>query len=146
MQNRTETLNKLLNKPCYIIDYLPETVPESRVKAFLEIEYYLLNSKKHSAIKDKFVSVILKMMGYYSVSVLWNGWTDEPKPELIENAVSTIMENHSGTLNCMFPDINMLLVFDWDCLNLSIYNPPAETCPLLAQIALSEGLFWRPGI
>ena len=60
MRNRTETLlSKLLNKPCYIIDYLPETVPESRVKAFLEIEYYLLNSEKHSAIKDKFVSVIV---------------------------------------------------------------------------------------
>ena len=32
------------------------------------------------------------------------------------------MDCHSGTLTCLFPDELALLVFDWDCLNLSIYT------------------------
>lgn len=53
------------------------------------------------------------------------------------------MDCHSGTLTCLFPDELALLVFDWDCLNLSIYHPSAEIQQLLAPIAASEGLFFR---
>lgn len=57
------------------------------------------------------------LMCYYHISILWNGWIDRPTPEWIEDTVSEIMTNHSGTLNDLFPDENVLLVFDWDCLN-----------------------------
>ncbi|HBF7557053.1 TPA: hypothetical protein KOX55_000394 [Clostridioides difficile] len=143
MESNTEIINRLLEKDCYIVDFLPETVSKESKGQFFDVEYYLLNSKKYCALKDKFVSVILKLMCYYHISVLWNGWIDRPKPELIENAVTEIMVNHSGTLNCLFGDENMLLVFDWDCLNLSVYNPPEKVQQLFEQIAFSEGLFWR---
>lgn len=143
MEDTTEVLDKLLGKECYIIDFLPETVSKNCNGQFFDVEYYLLNSKKHSIIKDKFVDIILKLMCYYHISILWNGWIDRPKPEVIENAVSEIMANHSGTLDCLFPDENALLVFDWDCLNLSVYNPSEKMQRFFKQIAFSEGLFWR---
>lgn len=143
MEQYTEMIDFLLNKDCYIIDFLPQTVTPNSNGHFFDVEYYYLNSDKHILIKDKFVGVILKIMCYYQVSVLWNGWIDKPSPELIDHAVSEIMSNHSGTLNCLFTDENVLLVFDWDCLNLSIYNPPEKMQRLFEQIAFSEGLFWR---
>ena len=143
MENNTEIIEKLLEKDCYIIDFLPETVSRSSNGQFFDVEHYWLNIKKHSIIKDKFVCVILKLMCFYHMLILWNGWIDKPKPELIENTVMEIMANHSGTLNCLFPDEHMLLVFDCDCLNLSVYNPPKKARLLLKQIACSEGLFWR---
>ena len=143
MEINTEIINRLLEKDCYIVDFLPETVSKNSKGQFFDVEYYLLNSKKYCTLKDKFVSVILKLMCYYHISILWNGWIDRPNPELIENAVTEIMVNHSGTLNCLFSDENMLLVFDWDCLNLSVYNPPEKVQKLFEQIAFSEGLFWR---
>lgn len=143
MENNTKIIDRLLEKDCYIIDFLPETVPKGSNGQFFNVEYYLLNSRKYCMIKDRFVSVILKMMCYYHIAVLWNGWIDKPKPEIIENAVTEIMVNHSGTLNCLFPDEDMLLVFEWDCLNLSVYNPPEKAQRLFGQIASSEGLFWR---
>lgn len=143
MEDNTEIIDKLLEKDCYIVDFLPETVSGDANGQFFDVEYYLLNSKKYCVLKDKFVFVILKLMCYFHILVLWNGWIDKPKPELIENAVTEIMSNHSGTLNCLFPDENMLLVFDWDCLNLSVYNPPEKAQRLLEKIAFSEGLFWR---
>lgn len=143
MENAIEIIDKLLEKECYVVDFLPETVPPNCNGQFLDVEYYLLNSKKHAIIKDKFVGIILRAMCYYRISILWNGWIDRPEPELIENVVVEIMTNHSGTLNCLFPDENALLVFDWDCLNLSVYNPSEKMQRLFEQIAFSEGLFWR---
>ena len=82
--------------------------------------------------------------GYYRVCIPWDGgWVDQLNPELIDHIIAEIMDCHSGTLTCLFPDELALLVFDWDCLNLSIYHPSAEMQQLLAPIAASEGLFFR---
>lgn len=83
-------------------------------------------------------------MCYYRVCIPWDGgWVDQPNPERIDHIIAEIMDCHSGTLTCLFPDEPALLVFDWDCLNLSIYHPSAEMQQLLAPIAASEGLFFR---
>ena len=68
---------------------------------------------------------------------------DRPSPKMIEEAVCEIMRNHSGTLNVLFVEEDVLLVFDWDCLNLSVYNPPEKAQSIMERIAFSEGLFWR---
>lgn len=143
MQDYIEILDTLLEKECYIIDFLPKKVSGDSNGQFFDVEYYLLNSEKHISIKNKFVGIILKMMCYYKISILWNGWIEKPNPQVIDDAISEIMINHFGTLNCVFPDVNTLLVFDWDCLNLSIYNPPKEMQCIFEQVAFSEGLFWR---
>lgn len=109
---------------------------------FFDVEYYLLNGPRYRLIKERFVNVILKLMCDYHITIQWNGWIDKPNPEVIENAVLEIMENHSGTLNCLFSNEDMLFVFDWDCLNVSVYNPPEKTHGIFKQIAFSEGLFW----
>lgn len=107
------------------------------------MEYYLLGSDKHIGLKDRFVAVILKLMCYYHVAILWNGWVDRPFPGMIEEAVCEIIENHSGTLNVLFVEADARLVFDWNCLNLSVYNPTEDVQSIMERIAFSEGLFWR---
>ena len=62
---------------------------------------------------------------------------------MIEEAVCEIMENHSGTLNVLFVAEDALLVFDWDSLNLSVYNPSEKVQSMMEKTAFSEGLFWR---
>ena len=146
MENKMERINALLEKPCFIMDYLPEQVKADNGGQFFDVEYYLLNSDKHIGLKDRFVAVILKLMCYYHVSILWNGWVDRPTPKMIEEAVCEIMGNHSGTLNVLFVDEDALLVFDWDCLNLSVYNPSEKAQSIMERIAFSEGLFWRKNI
>lgn len=143
MKNQTDIIDELIEKPCYIIDFLPERVLPSANGQFFDVEYYLLNSDKHIGLKDKFVSVILKLMCYYPISVLWNEWIDRPSPELIDKAISEIMANHSGTFNVLFTEENVLLVFDWDSLSLSIFNPSEIMLLLMEKITCSEGLFWR---
>lgn len=97
-------IDELLEKPYYVIDFLPQRVPKNNNGHFFDVEYYLLNNEKRHEMKNKYVNMILKLMCYYRTSILWNGWNDNPKPADIENAISEIIENHSGTLNILFSD------------------------------------------
>ena len=104
---------------------------------------YLLNSDKHFLLKDKFVNIIIKLMCYYHVSIQLDDWIDRPSLQILEDAINTIMNNHSGWLNILLPDETVLVVFEWDNLNLTVYNPSKEIQALMQKIACSEGLFWR---
>lgn len=144
---QTSRIDELLEKPCYVIDFLPEQVRPDVGGQFFDVEYYLLNSDKHFSLKDKFVNIILKLMCYYHVSIQWEGWLDRPSPQSVEEAVNTIMDNHLGSLNILLPEENVLVVFVWDSLNLSVYNPSEKVQTLMQKIAVSEGLFWwKPDI
>ena len=100
---------------------------------------------RHGALAEKFAGIILKLMCYYRAAIDWNGWTERPDPALIDRAVAKIAKRRVGTLNCLFPDENALIVFDGDSLNIAVYNPGEEMRAILAALAQSEGLFWRPG-
>lgn len=144
---QTSRIDELLEKPCYVIDFLPEQVRPDAGGQFFDVEYYLLNSDKHFSLKDKFVNIILKLMCYYHVSIQWESWMDRPSPQSVEEAVNTIMSNHSGCLNILLPEENVLVVFAWDSLNLSVYNPSEKVQTLMQKIAVSEGVFWwKPDI
>lgn len=144
MNDMFKKINELLEKPCHVIDFLPQRVPNTSNGHFFDVEYYLLNNKKRHEMKNRYVNIILKLMCYYRTSILWNGWNNNPKPADIEAAVSEIMENHSGTLNILFPDEDVLLVFEWDCLNFAVYNLSESMKEIVEKIALSEGFFcWK---
>ena len=57
-------VEELLTKDVYIVDYLPRTVPKNSGGQYFDVEYHLLNSPHHTALKDKFSSVIFKLMCY----------------------------------------------------------------------------------
>ena len=142
MEQTVSKIEELLEKPCYVIDFLPEQVKPSSRGQFFDVECYLLNSDKHFLLKDNFVNIIIKLMCYYHVSIQLDDWIDRPSLQILEDAINTIMNNHSGWLNILLPDENVLVVFEWDSLNLIVYNPSKEIQALMQKIACSEGLFW----
>ena len=133
----------LLEAPCYIVDFLPETVPEGAAGQYFAVERYWLDSRRHGALAEKFAGIILKLMCYYHVMIDENGWTERPDPARIDRIIAEIAKERAGTLNCLFPDENALVVLDGDSLNLAVYNPDEEMRALIAALAQSEGLFWR---
>lgn len=139
-------IDELLEKTCYIIDFLPMQVPAEASGDYFEIENYLLNNYDRYGIKDKYIGTMLKVMCYYRISVQWGEWIDAPKPEQIVEIIDSIMDNHSGEVNIIVPEKNVLFQFGWDCLYISVFNPDEEMCKLLEQISFSEGLFFRKGV
>lgn len=138
-----ETVDRLLETKCFIMDFLPQKVPADCGGQFFKVENYLLNHYERYGRKDRVVCIILKAMSYYPVSVYWGRWIEQPSPEQVEEIIDTIMDNHSGDVYVLFTSKDVLLQFGWDCLNISIYNPDKEMCELFEKIAASEGMFWR---
>ncbi len=136
-------VDKLLETPCYIIDFLPRQVPKDCGGQFFKVEDYLLDHSERYGLRDRFIRIILKIMCYYPVSVHWSEWIERPNPEQVAEIIDTIMKNHSGDMNVLFTSKDVLLQFGGDCLNMSIYNPDEEMKVLFEQIATSEGMFWR---
>lgn len=138
-----QIVDRLLEKTCYIVDFLPQQVPKSCGGQFFKVENYFLNEYERYGIRDKFICIILKAMCYYPVSVYCGKWIEQPEPEQVVKIIHTITENHSGDMNVVFTSKDALLQFGWDCLNISVYNPDEEMCILFEKIAASEGMFWR---
>lgn len=138
-----ETIDRLLETQCFIIDFLPNQVPEKCEGQFFKVENYLLNNYERYGIRNRVIRIILKAMCYYRVSVYWGRWIEEPSPDQVAEIIDTIMDNHSGDVDMLFTGKDALLQFGWDCLNISIYNADEEMCELFKKIATSEGMFWR---
>ena len=139
-----ETINRLLNKKYYIIDFLPMQVPKDSNGQFFEVESYLLNNYERYGLQDRFVGIILKVMCYYHTSVLLKEeWIEQPSPDLMVGFVDRIMQNHSDTMNVLLTEKDVRLVVDGDCLHITVYNPDEEMCNLMKDIAASEGMFFR---
>lgn len=58
--NSTNNINRLLEKPCYIIDFLPRQVPKDCGGQFFKVENYLLNNYERYGLRDKYIRIILK--------------------------------------------------------------------------------------
>ena len=138
-----QTVDKLLEKPCYLIDFLPRQVPKNCEGQFFEVEQYFLNHYSRYGWRDRFIRIILKVMCYYQISIYWSEWIEQPTPEQVAEIMDTMMENHSSNINILFSSKEVLIQFGGDCLNMSVYNPDEKMCVLFEQIAVSEGMFWR---
>ncbi|MBR5596809.1 MAG: hypothetical protein IKW30_05310 [Lachnospiraceae bacterium] len=136
-----EHVDRLLEEPCYVVDFLPKRVSKETNGQFFEVENYLLNHHEWYGLRDRFVRFILKVMCYYPISIYQDGWVGDPTPEQMVEMIDFIMEEHSCDMNIMIKDT--LIQFGWDCLHMSVYNPDEEMCELFEQISVSEGLFWR---
>ena len=140
-------VTELLEKDCWVIDYLPRQVPANSPGQFFNVENYLLNHYEEFDLRKRFTAVVLKLLCYHKLTVHWGQWVVDPSPALLAEAIQTILENHSGWLNMLLPEEQALLVFEWDSLHLTLYNPSPELLGLMEEIARSEGLFlWNSDI
>ena len=141
-----QEIDRLLEKQCYIIDFLPQQVPAECGGQFFEVENYFLNKCGRYGLKDKFIRIILKLMCYYRVAVFCEKWIEQPTPAQVVEIMEKVMNKHFDCMNMLFPECETLIQLDSDCMYLSIYNADNKMCCLLEQLAWSEGLFFRNAV
>ena len=134
-----DIIDKLLETPCYIMDFLPKQVPMNCGGQFFEVETYLLNHYDCCGLRDRFVGVILKAMCYYPVSVHWGKWIEQPTPEQVTKIIDTILNAAAGLLGglpkALF--INLMLIIQ----NIICFFVPSSsghaalTIPIMAPLA-----------
>lgn len=131
MNNKAD---ELLQKPCWVIDILPEQVPKESKGQFFEIERFFLESSRLTSIKQKHVNVLLKLNCYYQLSI--DGEVN-PSPERI---VEDVMER-----SVQIRADEAMILSEPDELHMTVYNPDEKLMKLITAISSGEGLFvWKP--
>ena len=131
-----KTIDELLETTYWIIDILPMQVRKGSPGQYFAIERYLMEGPRRSAIRQKHISMILKLNCYRDIS-LNEEQTADPVPERI---AEEMREKHV----CIMVD-DAMFVSDPDDTYMTLYHPDAELLELVRILAEGEGLYvWQP--
>lgn len=130
-------IEELLQCPYWIVDILPSQVPGDSSGQYFTVEKYFLQGDRIEEIKQKHISLILKLNCYRDISI-----SDEtminPSPEHV------VDEMKKRYLYIMIGTESMILS-EPDDTHLTVFNPDQQLLELIRQIASGEGLFvWKP--
>ena len=133
-------MEELLNKPYWVVDFLPRQVPaKSGGQFFAAEEYYL-----RSPLRRRFAEVLLKLNCYYEARVCepeTEKWQVNPPPERL---FSWIAENEKD-LRVLLPAEDTLITVNRDDLYMTVYGPSRDVLELLRPLSAAAGLFlWQP--
>lgn len=141
-----EKIDEMLTKPYWVVDVLPEQVPETSDGQYFKIAQYLLINPQKNEIYQKFAHVIIKLNCYHLITVgnPDRGWKRNPHPQSLARQLT---ECASGLypLFVMVPESDAMLYLSGDEHYITCYNLNPELQRLLGILAQSEGLFlWQP--
>ncbi len=129
---RKRTVEEYLQTPYRIIDILPERVPENSGGQVFAIEKYWRSEPNRTAVKQKHVSLILKLNCYRSIS-LDEGKTLNPSPDRIAEAV--------GTERAVIMLDDSMIIAEPDDHYMTLYHPDEALLNLIRTLAAGEGLY-----
>ena len=127
-------IEEILRKPCWIIDILPQRVPEDSPGQYFAVERYFLRHRAEE-LREKQLSLLLKLNCYLALTVYGEV---NPAPELLAEALG------SRELCVLAGDA--LFFADPGDTYLTLYNPDEALLALVRRIAESEGLFVWKGV
>ena len=129
-------ISPLLERPYWVIDFLPKQVkPQSRGQFFAVEQYYL----RDEGSRWKFTNILLKLNCYEDLNVCVNDeWTVNPDPAKLAEYVS-----ECGHMDILVREA--LITVNNDDTYITIYNADDELRELVRRLAGAEGLFlWQP--
>ena len=65
----TMNLDELFTKPYWVVDILPEQVPEYSDGQYSAVEQYYLREPQLSELRKKFFTIILKLNCFYDITI-----------------------------------------------------------------------------
>lgn len=130
-----DRINTLLKEQYWIIDILPEQVPENAKGQYFAVEKYFMRGENLAVIQEKKTNIILKLNCYMNIYI--DDMGDNPAPELLSKSI------RQTELNILTG--NSLIVADPDDTYMTVYNPDKHLLDLIRKIATAEGMFvWKP--
>ena len=134
MDNILSKIDGLLEKPCYLIDIFPRTVPETPDRRYFAVEEIFQRSRPE--LVERFCRILLKLYCYYDFLLVDGAaCTENPAP-------AALLERAAGDLTLLLPVCGALVMLSGDDLYLRVYHPDRRLAELLAQLAGAEGLFF----
>ena len=133
-------MEELLQKPYWVVDFLPRQVPAKSGGQFFAVEEYYLRSP----LRRRFAEVLLKLNCYYEARVCepeTEKWQVNPPPERL---FAWIADNEKD-LCVLLPAEDTLITVNRDDLYMTVYGPSRDVLELLRPLSAAAGLFlWQP--
>ncbi len=130
------------DRPCWVVDLLPEQVPAASPGQFFAVERYFL-SEGRAGLRRRFAALLLKLNCDHDFQVCAPDGTDfgpNPPPERLAALVT-----EGWTDLCVeLPGEDALITVGRDDLYLSVYGPSEPLRRRIGLLAGAEGLFLRP--
>ena len=137
-------IETLLNKPYWVVDFLPEQVPDGSAGQFFAVEGYYLREPALSGLRRRFTDILLKLNCYYDFQVCpadSEEFIRNPAPESLAARILGAQEN----LCILLPREDALITLDRDDTCMTVYNPSETLLNRLRLLASAEGRFlWQP--
>lgn len=140
-----EIFEQLLEKPYWVIDFLPVQVPQGSRGQFFAIEQYYLTEPRHERLCRQFADVLLKLNCYHDLTVYHEGdeWVKNPEPETLVAWLWEALQH--GHLCALIDDGESLIMASGGEICLTLYNPSVTLLELVQQLASAAGLYlWQP--
>ena len=129
------TIEELLQTPYWIIDILPSQVPADSSGQYFAVEKYFLEEHL-SAIKQKHLSLILKLNCYRDISI-------DEETEVNPSPARIAKEMMERYLYFMVGDA--MILSEPDDTHLTVFHPDEALLELIRTLAAGEGLYvWQP--
>ena len=129
------TIEELLQTPYWIIDILPAQVPADSSGQYCAVEKYFLEEHL-SAIKQKHLSLILKLNCYRDISI-------DEETEVNPSPARIAGEMTARYLYFMVGDA--MILSEPDDTHLTVFHPDEALLELIRTLAAGEGLYvWQP--
>ena len=140
-----EKVERLLDAPYWVIDFLPMQVPQGSKGQFFAVEQYYLQEPQHERLCRQFIDVVLKLNCYHDLLVSRDGGDEwlYPDPKMLEKWLTESLQN--GHLCLLIDDGESLITASGGDICLTLYKPSPDLLDLVQQLASAAGLFlWQP--
>lgn len=145
-QDNDKIVEGLLEKPYWVVDFLPYQVPEDSRGQFFAVERYYLEELRHERLCRQFADVLLKLNCYHDLTVNRNSsdeWIKNPAPATLVAWLDDAL--HHGHMCILIDDGEALITASGGDIHMTLYNPSPALLQLVQQLATSAGLFlWQP--
>lgn len=141
-QKYDDQMEELLEKPCWVIDFLPRQVPAESAGQYFAVEEFLMSKPQLEELYSRFARLLLKCHCYYDF-VLGEGetWTENQYPEELWKTVIRCAE--SGYCCILVLAEHALITLSGGDLYMTLYDPSEELLKTVKLLAEAEGLFVR---
>jgi len=143
-----EQRERLLESPCYVIDFLPRQVPADSEGNYFGVERFLTEHPRLEGLYRRFARLVLCLSCYDRMAANLDPeeeWSGDPTPEELTGLIEVCAGDEPAYVSLLLPGEDALLTLDGGDLYMSVYHPSEDLLDLIRQLAAAEGLFVREG-